>query len=369
MATRKTTKPTAKPKGPTPKFMMLGKSKFVHVVRTKAYDLKHSECQQVRKLQVADKIPSGKGKGLTAEAASALEPCQHCHTDEVIGALVTPEAKREQAKEKQSDFMHRMREENRPKTGKGSKKKRSSLPGKDHPKSEKREGRSGGGSARLRGDSTKEKADGLVAFAVEHGWEAEANTVSGEPGVLVEANRGDEYIRCWFVDGKYDAVRHATVNVGDWSGKLRGVHGCRKQMANEGRDRPHPEPGKGRAKPVGGKRSKRAEQPEDVPAEDESPEDARRRVPFLLDEDEAAIIDAVKGKTIRWRNGLSNTMDEATLPSKHEGKKRSIIDLADHPKTGRRILTFLEVVGIDEGREVYGPERSVALDKIVRVVG
>lgn len=362
MAKRKS-KPATVPhaKTPKPRFMMLGKSKWVHVVRTAAYDRKHSECQQVRKYMVAEKI-NYKDKGLSPEAASALDACPNCGTAEVLAGLTdTPEAR----KEKSADFMHRMREENRPKTGKGKAKKvKGNL---TDPDGSKRKARKAGGM-RSSGDSTKEKADTLVAFAIESGWDANAVIVEGEPGILVQAARDNEVIQCWFVDGKYDSTRPASVTVGSWSGKLRGVHGCRKQMANEGRDRPHPEPGKGRSAPRG-KSKKTDEQPEDVVPEDESPEDARKRVPFLIDDDDATIIEAIKGKTIRWRNGLSGQMHEAQLPGKVKGAKRDLIVIDVHPKTGKKVVDFLEVVGRDEGRDVYGPERIVALDKIVRLIG
>lgn len=348
---------------PNARFMMLGKSKFVHVVHTKAYDLKHSGCQFVRKMQVADKV--GKGKGLSPDAVEALEPCPHCEPLAVINEQY-PERAKEKKAAKKTDFKDAMREENRPKTGKGSKPKKVRATKEARPKAA-RKGKAAG--SRSSGDSTQSKADALVAFAKEAGWDAHAVTVKDEPGVLVEASRDPEFITCWFVDGKYDTVRHAVLKVGDWSGKLRGVHGCRKQMANEGRDRPYPDPGKGRTAKRATKKGKHDEQQEDIVPEDESPEDARRRVPFLIDDDATAIIEAVKGKTIRWRNGLSGTMDEAMVPSKVKGKKRDIVTISEHPKTGKRILDFLEVVGIDDGHEVYGPERAVALDKIVRLVG
>ena len=136
-------------------------------------------------------------------------------------------------------------------------------------------------------------------------------------------------------------------------------------MAGEGRDRIHPEPGKGRTGP-----RKAAE--EEVP-EDESPEDAAKRVPFLIDDDEAEVLDAVMGKTIRWRNGVSNKVDTANVPPavrpSRKTAKRDVIKITVHPKTGRRMIEFLEFMGQDEHGEVYGPERVVALDKIVRVVG
>lgn len=331
---------------PKPKYMMLGKSRFVHVVRTSAWDRKHSECQHVRKMVVADKV-NYKDKGMSAEAALALDSCTHCATHETIQANLTPEQKREQAKAKRDETLDKIAAESKPKKkGKG----KATKEAKPKPRKSKA-GTSVGG--------TQEKADALAAFAKEHGWATSVDDAN--PGLVVTAVRGAETISCFFVDGKYDTSRHATLEVGGWTGKLRGVHGCRKQMAGEGRDRPHPSPGKGRSGP-----RKKAED-EDIP-EDESPEDAARRLPFSLDDDTLAILDKIKGNIIKWRNGQANLIEEAWLPGKIKGKKRDLLAIIEHPKTGRRMLNFLTVSSVSEHGEQYGPERTVYLDKIIRVV-
>jgi hypothetical protein len=332
------------------KFMLLGKSKWVHVITTKAKDLKTSQCQQVRKYHVAGKVP--KGKGMSPDAASALDPCPHCDAKRLIKIAIkesmTPEQRKAESKAKRDETLAKMQ----PKK-KGKAKKAASKSGKP-----KKVTKSGGNVSS--GDN-KGKAEALAAFAKEHGWKAKV--ADANPGLLVTAVRGAETIRCYFVDGKYDTTRHASLEVGDWTGKLRGVHGCRKQMAGEGRDRPHPKPGQGRSGPRPGRRKDAEEIPED-----ESPEDAMRRVPFSVDDDPIVVIDAIKGKTIRWRNGTSNLIEEAWLPGAADGKKRSKIAITQHPKTGRRMVNFLTVTAITEHGEQYGPERSVYLDKIVRVV-
>jgi hypothetical protein len=103
--------------------------------------------------------------------------------------------------------------------------------------------------------------------------------------------------------------------------------------------------------------------------EDESPEDAARRVPFLIDDDPAEIIDVLMGKTIRWRNSVKGSIEEAVLPAEQGKGNRPKVTITVHPKTGRRILGFLEVVDNGKDGEVLGPERAVGLDKIVRVIG
>jgi hypothetical protein len=349
-------------KTPQPKFLTLGKSKYAHVIRTEAYDRKHSECQQVRKYAVGGKI-NYKSKHLSAEAALALEPCPSCDTGRVAKAEIKShetaedrraeaEATREKIKrESMTDGQRRKAEKKA-----AAKQRAEGKPKKERPKRQSKPTKSG---PRSTGGSTQEKVDALAAFAKEHGWAV--TTFDAEPGVRLVAKQGDQTITCFFVDGKYDAGRHASLSVGNWTGKLRGVHGCRKQMAGEGRDRPHPNPGHGRSGP-----RKKSEEPE-VSA-DESPEDAARRVPFLIDDEALDIIEKVRGQIIRWRNGVSGSIEEAWLPAKVKGHKRDVISVTVHPKTGKRMLNFLTVISVTEDGEQYGPERSVYLDKIVRVV-
>lgn len=352
---------------PKPKFTVLGKSKFVHVVRSKAHDLKAaakggSGCQQVRKYTVAGKV-NYKG-GLSPSAALALDDCPQCHTHEVATALL-PKPTKEDRRQARDDTMAKIaaeqktdgqRKRDAKKAGKTAK---AAKPKKERKAKVAKVSKSGPRSV---GGDSQSKADALAEFAKEHGWKTKVE--DAKPGLVLIATRGEETIRCFFVDGKYDTTRHASVSVGDWSGKLRGVHGCRNQMAGEGRDRPHPKPGVGRSGPRKGKGKE-----VDVAPEDESPEDAKRRVPFNVDDDAVVIIDAIKGRTIKWRNGTTNAVEEAWLPGEAKGKKRDKIEITDHPKSGRRILRFFTVVGVTEHGESYGPERSVFIDKIIRVVG
>lgn len=350
----------------TPKFMMLGKSKYVHAVRTKAQDLgskNGSQCQMVRKAQVAGTIP--KGKGLSPEAASALDPCPNCETDVAIQAALkssqTPEDRRAEAKAKADEVRDRASGKKprkaakvaKPKAEKASKAPRQPSMTKSGPRSV------------VSGveDAAKAKAELLMTFGDEHGWSSSLDKDKDSGHWVVTSKRGNEVIHTFYIDGKYDVGRHAEIVVGSWSAKLRGAHAVRRQMAMEGRDKPHPEPGKGRGGP-------RKKDDEDAVPEHESPEDARKRVPFNMDDPASEIIEAIKGKTIRWRNGVSNTIDEAWLPADSHGKKRDKIRVYDHPKTpGRRMVEFLTVVAVNEDGELYGPERTVALDKIVRVKG
>lgn len=362
----KTSKPEAKPR-----FMTLGSSKFVHVVRPKKMDLKvgagGSECQQVRKFQVAGKIkPSD--KGVSAEAALSMDGCERCGTHVVAERFVDPEVKKAKRKDDRDDVLDRAKtgraKGEAPKgKSKSGPKKGKAVGGefpvvKSKPKSGPTKTKAG---VRSTGSDTEGKANALRDFAVEAGWKVEYK--DGDPGLLLVAAKGDATINCWFIDGKYDIGRHAYIEVGSWKGTLRGAHACRRQMAG---DSPvHPNPGKGRSGPRKGKTV-------EVP-EDESPEDAARRVPFSLDAPEVEVIDAIKGKVIHWRNSTSGLIEEGWLPaavhSKGKDKSRALIAITTHPKTERRMVTFMVVDSVNEHGEVYGPERTVYLDKIVKVAG
>lgn len=335
--------------GPKPKFMSLGSSKYIHTVRTKTWDLKNSQCLQVRKYQVADKI---KGKGISPEAASVLEPCLSCDTAAAIRSVTPKSAKAEERKAKRDDVIEKIRAEQKP-VGKKSKAKSGDKPIKTpKPKATKV-------GVRSTGSGERDKATQLMDFAKEHGWKPSIG--DGEPGLLVTLKKGDQTILCWYIDGKYDIARHAKIVVGSWEGKLRGAHQCRRQIAGEGRDKPYPNPGQGRSGP-------RHKSEEDEPPPDESPEDAARRVPFTMEDDDIAIIDAIKGRTIKWRNTLNNTIESAWVPASPEGKKTPKIYMQAHPKTGERMVTFMTVMSVNEHGEVYGATRTVSLGKIIRVV-
>lgn len=340
------------------KFTTLGKSKFVHVVRTKREDLRAkngSQCQQVRKYQVANTVPK---KGISPEAASTLEPCEACDAARLI-KMALKSRDPEERKQAAADTREKIKREGMTDGQRRKADKKAAKQAKPKKEKVKRQAKPTKSGPRSTGGSTQEKADALGAFAKEHDWSV--TTFDAKPGIRLVAKKGDQTITCHFVDGKYDTTRHAMLKVGNWEGKLRGVHGCRKQMAGEGRDKPHPNPGQGRSGP-----RKKREEP-DVP-EDESPEDARRRVPFLLDDPEADIIEKIRGQIIRWRNSQSGTVEEAWLPNKVKGHKRDVITITTHPKTEKRMVNFLTVAAVTEDGEQYGPERSVYLEKIVRVV-
>lgn len=361
------------------KYTTIGAGKVVHVITTKVADTKAasdtpgSQCPAVRKAWIADKL-KGTTKGLSPEAASALDGCSRCGTTAIAEAEVKAnepaDVKRAKAEAERDDLLDRAktgRAKGEPTKAevKAAKKPVKTKPEPkskgDKPKKDKAPSMTKSGPRSI--GSGEAKVAALVEFAIEAGWKAKHEKDGDHTKVV--ATRGDELINVWFIDGKYDIARHAEIVVGSWVGKLRGAHAARRQMSAEGRDRPHPSPGTGRSKMSKGKSG--GDEP-DAPS-DESPEDARKRVPFSLDDDEGTIIEAIKGKMIKWRNTTSGAVEEAWLPDKARGKKSSLIAVKDHPKSGRRILEFLTVISVTGEGASYGPQRFVYLDKIIRVVG
>lgn len=363
-------------KEPKARFVTLGKSKFVHVVHTELWDRKNSQCQQVRKFTVAGKVPGG---SLSPEAALALDDCPRCNTHDRATLLLekskTVEQRRAEAQDRRNQTLDKVsgKKVTKPKQHvKATKVKaaKPAKPAKDKPAPKPKQPTRTKAGFRSTGDGYADKTQGkameVVAFAEDNGWRAKAVE---DNGWMVEAKRNDQTIHVWFVDGKYDLSREAEIVVGTWHGKLRGAHAARRQMdaSLDNKDRPFPRPGEARVSKREGKVSKQTNN-KAAGDDKESPLDAATMRPFSLDDPDIEIIDAIKGKMIRWRNGVSGTLEEAWVPSKAQGKKRPLISIKQHIKTGKRYVSFLSVQSVNEDGENYGAERNVNLDKIVRVM-
>lgn len=353
---KKVAQPANTKTGPKPKFMFIGKGKFVHLFRTKAWDLKHSECQQVRRATVAGKV-NYKHKGLSPEAVLALDWCDACNVllvaKDLIKQAETPEDRKSRSHDKRDEVLSRAAGKPKAKAKqKAEPKVVVDKPTKPKAPSMTKAGVRSVASAKD-GDPSRTKAQLLADHGEQHGW---AVTIEqDEHGWNVIAKRGEETIWAPFVDGKFDESRYGTLTVGTWTGKLRAAHACRRQMSCEGRDRPFPEPGKGRT-------GTRKPKDEDAAVEDESPEDAARRVPFSLDDDDIIILDAIKDRVIKWRNSKTGVVHEAWVPPK--SKYTQFSSNGD----GRRYITFNAVDTVTEHGYQYGQTYNVYLDKIIRVM-
>ena len=341
---------------PKAKFVTSGAGK-VHVITTRANDLKTSKCATVKSNWTQGKY---KGvRGISAEAALDLDHCKKCDVtgwaNLIIEDAKTPAQRRAERADVRDDTMARAKGK-KPAKGKSmyGRQLDSKTTSKKKPQDRKPKapGKTKSGLRSVGNMDSKVKA--LAVFAEENGWSADIGADDATGHTVVTAKSGNMVIDVFFIDGKYDVGRHATITVDGWSGTLRGAHAARRQMDKtlDARDRPHPEPGRGR----------KARTKSEDPPEDESPEDAAKRVPWSSDDTDDEIIEAIRGHVIRWRNSVSNKVCEAEVPGKSKNLRITV-----HPKDERRIVHFHEVVYDEKKIAGLGGERSVYLDKIIAV--
>lgn len=90
---------------------------------------------------------------------------------------------------------------------------------------------------------------------------------------------------------------------------------------------------------------------------------ARSGLPFNVEEDDAStIIEALVGRTITWRRTIDAKLDSAKVPQRARNCR-----VAEHPKSGRLMISFYESQGSGDRGELLGGERTVFIDKIIRV--
>lgn len=317
---------------PNIKFMARGGG-AVHVVTTKREDVKHSKCPQVKK---GHEDGVWRGKGLSPEAALDLKSCSRCVTHEVAAverkSRMTPAQKRAESRQKS--------DETRSKIAKGSK--------KDKPAKEKaapkRRGPKGGDAT----EKMKANVEEHAALAKEHGWKVKVGETDTNEWTC-EATRNGETLKLIYRDGR--TVWSRVVLASGVEVRLRNSSNWRKHATGEAAVKADYSP---RARQ--GKKATKAQTIDDS---------APRQLPFSLEDDDDTIIESLMGKTIVWRNSVSNKLDTSTLP--HRGRN---IRVTTHPKSDRRMVSFHEYQGQtkrgDEMVEQLGGERTVYLDKILK---
>lgn len=215
-------------------------------------------------------------------------------------------------------------------------------------------------------ERTTKKAEEHAKLATEHGW-----SVNIEPnarrGLTVIATKGDEI-----------CVLAYRENGILWNDEIRfKVPGRSVPMHNSGTWRRQvtlPEgqrPISARPKRFGRKRSAvSVEQEESANAEPN--EDGINgeviplnvsSLPFAKDDEDAIILDFIKGQTLYWRNNMMAKVVSARVPS----KPRMIrFGVTGREPNQRRCVSFPETEMSSDG-EIYGAERTVAIDSMLRV--
>lgn len=84
-------------------------------------------------------------------------------------------------------------------------------------------------------------------------------------------------------------------------------------------------------------------------------------LPFPHDADDIIIVDAIRGRTLYWRNNMLAKVVSAQVPSKPR-----MIRFGNTGRAQRRYVSFPESAMTSDG-EMYGPERCVAIEDMLRV--
>jgi hypothetical protein len=312
----------------TPNVKFMGRpGGVVHVVTTKRNDLKTSKCNALKK---GHEDGVWKGKGVSPDAALSLKGCSKCRTHEVAESArkerMTPAQRRAESKAKRDETMDKMRDGKKPK---GEPKRR--------------------GPRGNRAETMMAKAQGHADFAEQQGWSSRIEE-TGDNELTVFAEKSKQVLRLIYRDGRIVLSRVVLANGVEV--RLRNSSNWKQHAEGKSKYKDDYRPKANNA----GKRSARKEVIDDA---------AERRLPFdLIEDDDDVVIESLIGKQITWRNGTSNALDSAVLPSRVRNCR-----ITTHPKSGRRMISFHEHQGQSDEREVLGGERTVYLDKILRVKG
>lgn len=304
----------------------------VHVVSTKTADVKDSKCSIVKKGHEEGKW--GRKKGVSADAALSMDACVKCNTHEVAKVVksdsMTPAEKRAAAKEKSDETIMKLGNDKPKKQAKGNKEPKRRGPKQSKP------------------ETMKEKAEEHAKFAEQNGWRSSVEeTASNE--LTVTATKNKETLKIIWQDGRtiWSRVTLASgVEV-----KLRNSANWRKHAAGESKIKSDYQP---RTR-EGSKKALKSQVIDD---------DAPRKLPFKIDDEDDDIIKSLNGRTITWRLTMTRALDSATVPERSRN-----VRIATHPKSGRKMISFHELHSKEtkERDEVLGPERTVYLDKILKV--
>lgn len=312
------------------------KAGTVHAVTTKTQDSKSSKCPVVKKGH-ADKS-WGRRKGLSPEAALAMKDCSRCETHDLAETLkrraMTPAQKRAEAKAKSDETREKLGLKDKP------------AKAKKEPREKKEPVRRG--PKKSDPAAMMERAKEHLELAKDHGWKGSIEQ-AGET-VTVEVKKDGELLRLIYEGGR---IIHSRVTLRSGTEvKLRNSANWRRHAEGTGKIKKDYQPRQGTGKKAAS-RELAAEEANGV---------TDRRLPFSLDDEDPIIIKMLGGKMLTWRNGLSNSIDSAQVPVRSRN-----VRITQHPKSGRKMISFHELHGEGEHGEVLGGERTVYLDKILRV--
>jgi hypothetical protein len=214
-------------------------------------------------------------------------------------------------------------------------------------------------------ERTTQKAKEHVAIAEEHGWSVQV-TSNPRRGLTIVASRGDEICVLAYRENGILWNEEIVFKVPGRSVPMHNSGTWRRQVSLPEGQRPIA----ARPKKFGRKpQSKVASGPEDAeePTAD-TPEINgeiipinKSSLPFPVDADDAEIIEHIKGRTLYWRNDMLSKVVWAQVPI-----KARMIRFGHTGRAQRRYVSFPESYMTKDG-EVYGPERCVAVEAMLRV--
>lgn len=214
-------------------------------------------------------------------------------------------------------------------------------------------------------ERTTQKAKEHVALAEQHGWTVQV-TSNDRRGLTVIASRGDEIcVLAYRENGilwndeivfKVPGRKVPMHNSGTW----------RRQVSLPEGQRPIPARPKKFGRKAAVKNTVAVENANEAIDEGSVSEEElipinKSSLPFPHDADDIVIIDHIRGRTLYWRNNMMAKVVSAQVPTKPR-----MIRFGHTGRAQRRYVSFPESTMTADG-EVYGAERSVAIEDMLRV--
>jgi hypothetical protein len=215
-------------------------------------------------------------------------------------------------------------------------------------------------------ERTTRKAREHADIAKEHGWSVQVTT-NDRRGLTVIASKGDEICVLAYRENGILWNDEIRFKVPGRSVPMHNSGTWRRQVSLPEGQRPIP----ARPKRFGRKpKPKGIDQEESANAESNGDEINGEVIPlniaslpFSKDDDDLIILDAIKGQTLYWRNNMMAKVVSARVPS----KARMIrFGVTGREPNQRRCVSFPESEMSKDG-EIYGAERTVAIESMLRV--
>lgn len=215
-------------------------------------------------------------------------------------------------------------------------------------------------------ERTTLKAKEHAKLAEDHGWSVQVTT-NERRGLTVIASKGDEICVLAYRENGILWNDEIRFKVPGRSVPMHNSGTWRRQVSLPEGQRPIPARPKrfGRKPKLNG--IERTESANSEPTEEEIDGEVIplnvASLPFSKDDDDLIIVDAIKGMELFWRNNMMQKVVSARVPT----KARMIrFGVTGREPNQRRCVSFPESEMSKDG-EIYGAERTVAIESMLRV--